>query len=321
MQLFANEVRSPPCYAVPESSLATDIFGPATDADVDNEVNPWITFRPRYLNSGVAMGRVGAMRKLFDQALAQAPEDANFGSDQYIFSHIFGDQELWREIVRRDAGLAPREGWNETHIEEVRAKAAAREDGNFEFGLGVDYGSEIGLNTVFAEDDTDWVRFEDEEQLRRVQDDRGIREEKRRLRTVAADIEDTAPPVQLSGETTWKNVSLFTDVWTGISPVVIHHNAHRDGMKSLRETWWPVVWFQENLRGLLDATSPGPQSYVAVESRDGEVPRQYWPADGAAEGDPKTYIARDGGSGNWLDYHDICGAYDDELFRDGSGWV
>ena len=65
------------------------------------------------------------MRKMFDQALAQAPQDANFGSDQYIFSHIFGDQELYREILRRDAGLQLKEGLNEGHIEEVRAKAAA----------------------------------------------------------------------------------------------------------------------------------------------------------------------------------------------------
>lgn len=78
------------------------------------------------------------MRTLFDQTLAQAPQDANFGSDQYIFSHIFGDQELYRETSRRDAGLVPREGLNEEHVEEVRAKAAALQDGAFEFSIGLD---------------------------------------------------------------------------------------------------------------------------------------------------------------------------------------
>jgi len=140
---------------VPQSSLLSDIYGPETDTDVNDELNPYTKYRQRFLNSDVAMGRVGAMRKMFDQALAQAPQDANFGSDQYIFSHIFRDQELYREIMRRDAGLQLKEGLNERHIEEVRAKAAVRHDGSFEFGIGLDYGSEIRLNTVFAEDDTE----------------------------------------------------------------------------------------------------------------------------------------------------------------------
>jgi hypothetical protein len=140
------------------------------------------------------MGRVDAMRKMFEQALAQAPQDANFGSDRYIFSHIFGDQELYREILRWDAGLRPNAGLNEEHIEEVRAKAAARQDGSFEFGIGLDYGSGIGLNTVFAEDDTEWIRFSDRDHIHEAQSDRGNFLENRRLNAVADDISSTTPP-------------------------------------------------------------------------------------------------------------------------------
>jgi hypothetical protein len=42
------------------------------------------------------------MRKMFDQALAQAPQDANFGSDQYIFSHIL---EIKSSIARYCVGM------------------------------------------------------------------------------------------------------------------------------------------------------------------------------------------------------------------------
>lgn len=262
---------------------------------------------------------------MFDQALAQAPQDTNFGSDQYIFSHIFGDQELYREIVRRDAGLPPREGWNEGHIEEVRAKAAAREDGSFEFGIGLDYGSEIGLNTVFAEDDTEWVRFSDEDQLSDAQRDRGIAPKDRRLDNVPADINSTTRPFQTSSadqtlpsDTPWEDVSLFTDIWTGISPVVIHHNAHRNGMKILRETWWPRIWFQRYLRALLDASGSGPTTYVAVGTNN---TREYWPEDVRSGGDEKGNVAKVANSGRRLAYHDICGDYDEELFRDGHGWL
>ena len=257
---------------------------------------------------------------MFDQALAQAPQDANFGSDQYIFSHIFGDQELYREILRRDAGLTPREGWNEDHIKEVRDKAAARPDGSFEFGIGIDYGSEIGLNTVFAEDDTEWVEFSDGGQLREVQISRGIDEENRRLKTIPTDINTTLAPFHgLAGgqdlPSDWRDVSLFTDVWTGIPPVVIHHNAHRNGMKILRETWWPKIWFQKHLRALLDTIGGDPPSYVAVSSVDG---RGYWAEKVSSGGDGKSHLAKAASSGEWLMYDDICAEYDEELFRDGS---
>ena len=54
------------------------------------------------------------------------------------------------KILRRNAGLKPREKLNEAHIEKGWAKAAARPDGSFEFGIGLEYGSEIGLTTIFA---------------------------------------------------------------------------------------------------------------------------------------------------------------------------
>ncbi|KAM0716513.1 hypothetical protein Q7P37_007958 [Cladosporium fusiforme] len=318
----------PPCYAVPESTLPADIYGPETDTDVDDEANPYIKYRQRFLNSGVAIGTVGAMRKLFQQALAQAPQDANFGSDQYILSHIFGDQELYREIVRRDAGEPPREGWNEGHIEEVRAKAAAHPDGNFEFGIGIDYGSEIGLNTVFAEDDTDWIKYADQDHLEKIQNDRGIFGESKRLQDVPSDISSTTQPFRTSSnasnlpdDVSWDDVSLFTDVWTGISPVVIHHNAHRDGMKSLRETWWPKIWFQEHLRAMLNASARGPAGSVAAEYIDGQKGREYWPEEMWKGGAQKGNVAKVGGSGKWLTYQGICGGYDEELFRDGRGWI
>jgi len=62
----------PGCYAVPESTLPRDVYGPQTDKYVLDEENPDVKFRPRYLNSGVGMGDVAAMRKLFRHALDPA---------------------------------------------------------------------------------------------------------------------------------------------------------------------------------------------------------------------------------------------------------
>ena len=141
------ELTDPPCYAVPNSTLPKDIYGADTDTGAFRETsveNPYVNYRQRFLNSGVSTGSVRAMRKLFGQAKELALIEANIGSDQYIFSHIYGDQSVWRENVRREAGsgLADpnKAGWPQEHFDEVRRKADAREDKNFEFGIGVDFG-------------------------------------------------------------------------------------------------------------------------------------------------------------------------------------
>lgn len=77
----------PPCYAVPNSTLPTDIFGSRTDTPSDNEENPYINNRPRFLVSGTAVGTVRAFRRLFRQAKVQLEYESNFGSDQVGASH------------------------------------------------------------------------------------------------------------------------------------------------------------------------------------------------------------------------------------------
>nr|POF02611.1 hypothetical protein CFP56_58243 [Quercus suber] len=315
--------RNPPCYAVPKSDLPEDIFGPRTDTLVNSKENPYIKYRPRYLNSGVGMGSVRAMRKLFHQAFKQAKYERNFGSDQYILSHIFGDQELWREALRRDARNVSshyhgeHDHFNAKHIASVRKKAASRPDKNFEFGLGVDYGSEIALNTVFAEDDTDWLVFNNNHQLQSVQKARKIPGERQRANELAPDIAAGLPPFAAlpaaaapDDEPAWQDVALFTDVWTGITPAVIHHNAHRDGLKSLRETWWPLIWFQTRARALLDAYGTAPATPMAISGYDEATRREWWPYETRKGG------ARDGLGDAWIGFDETCQEYQGELFRD-----
>ncbi|KAK3709710.1 hypothetical protein LTR37_010737 [Vermiconidia calcicola] len=331
-------LNDPPCYAVPESTLPRDIYGPQTDTDVGNEQNPFIKNRQRFLNSGVGIGTVRAMRKLFEQALAQAEEERNFGSDQYVLSHIFGDQELWREIVRRDSlsvgqrlksrwsGTASSERFPEAHINEVRMKAESRYDKNFEFGIGVDYGSEIGLNTVFAEDDTAWFSFDKEDNFINAQLEHGISPPNGHLSGISADISETLPPFwtysnerDLPRWRSWSNVSLLTDVWTGITPAVIHHNAHRDGLKSRRRDWWPNMFFHEHARTLLDAHIYAPVVPVASSGHENHT-TEYWPYE-TWKGGSRNGISElgTGEDDNWVRFENICRAHHEEIFRDGKG--
>lgn len=329
----------PPCYAVPHSSMPNDIYGPDTDTDIGYEPNPYIKFRPRFINSGYAMGTVRAMKKMFAQALELLEFEKNMGSDQYIFGHILGDQEVWREAVRRDSlknhekileqlsdlGGNPKIKFNPKHIEEVRAKAAARPDKNFEFHIGLDYASEIGLNTVFAEDDTEWLTWSDGRELLKAEANLNITAEQSHLHNLSTDIISTAPPFWtfnneelLPRTTAWTDVPLFTNIWTGIVPAVIHHNAHRDGRKALREEWWDKLWMQKYARILYDAWIWEPIVPIAYSGG-----RDWWPADrwkGGGRNGPK--IDSEEGFERWVRFDEICADYSEEVFRDGKGpWI
>jgi hypothetical protein len=90
------------CWAVPNSTLASDIFGPATDS--------WmVPNRPRWLNSGTTTGPAQDMRAMFAATLQvvrrKYDEDFEFRtSDQYYSQEMWAEQEISR-LVPRDGCL------------------------------------------------------------------------------------------------------------------------------------------------------------------------------------------------------------------------
>lgn len=68
-----------------------------------------------------------------------------------------------------------------TDIRKVRVKAAACHDTIFEFGIRLDYGSEIELDAVFARSDTEQVK--NGTSYRRHRMTKGISRENRRLKS------------------------------------------------------------------------------------------------------------------------------------------
>lgn len=324
----------PPCYASPTSTLPNDIYGPETDTMIENGLSEFQKYRQRFLNSGVMMGTVGAMRKLFNQAMKYLEEEPNIGSDQYIFSHIFGDQMIYRETLLNNPRktIAKYKSWNgadspepeliRKHLEEVRNKAEAREDKNFEFGIGIDHESMLGLNTVFAEDDTEWLLYNDTYQLHLAQEERNIDTSKRRANHLNEDIAKSLPPFwTFTSEpylpnrwTPWTDVPLFTNVYTGITPAVIHHNAHREGRKALRETWWNKTWYAPHLRTMYDISMYAPTLPVARSAG-----RLWWPYE-TWKGGGRNGIAMLGTVGDdWIGVDNICKEFSEELWRDDKG--
>ena len=392
------------CYAAPESPLPAYIFGPETDNMVD-EWNRYARLRSRYMNAGYIMGPVKAMRELWTRAQQYADDDPKVvGLDQNILARIWGEQNYVREFARFNGEPLIAERPNHNLLPSRRDKSGTKaklrkrnigypndkasparktfdpKDGtNYEFGIGLDYGSELSLPTVFAEYDADWLTFSNATSLSTAFKAQNVTHAgATHLQTDIAALPATpfaalkqhAPHYsstlgakaasgatfdnegeqsaqntfrKLIKNTTWNDVPLFTNMWTGITPAIVHHNAWRDGLKDRRRTTWTQMWFQPYARDLLDAwaatqkqllldaksnkRTPGDRLATKArrwvflgrrdsESRDEEATRK---ADTTEMKGLGTRTDNDE-EGNWASWRDLCGdKQQEEVFRDKLG--
>jgi len=339
----------PACFAVPQSELADDIYGPQTDQDIGDEKNPFVKMRQRYLNSGTVIGPVEDVRAIYERALDKLALGANIGSDQGIFADILGDQEYNREVLRAQdltrwqitrawllrtffGVMDVQDDVTWPHPTHHQMDAATLGDKRYEFHLGIDYQSELSQPTVFSEDDLAWIKHNDQNQIKEKSASAGIAGPPR-LKGLPHDMAKSRSPFwvtdieaanRLPAEGSWANVSTYTNLWTGITPVAIHHNAHRDGLKGRIQTFWNETWFFPYLRELLYArllAVRAPHAVVLVPGVEHDIIQEWW-----GPIDEKGGVRVDVGDppGLWLSWQDLCGSKEigDEVFRDGKGgWI
>ena len=334
--IFASQKRCWPgaadhvsCTAVPESQLPNNTYGPDTDVPTEDEKNPYLRIRQRFLNAGFVMGPVREMRTLFERAQEKADADPEqYGQDQSVFATIFGEQEQQRTTLKES--FAPT---STDKPPESANSVVPRSDANYEFGIGLDYESALSMATVFSEFDSQWVMFSNSTTIDQANEDYAITRpraealqsdvaaDKLPFYMLAAAAPHTEPKLWLHGSssTKWEHVPLFTNLWTGITPAIIHHNAHRDNLKSLRETTWDTMWFQPFARTLLDAKMAQPDGPVAVDKSG----MRWFGSVTDATVREKGYGARtDDGKRHkgWQRWGELCTAEDqEEVFRDGEG--
>ena len=332
--IFASQKRCWPgdgdhvsCAAAPESQLAKDTYGPDTDVPSNDEKNPYLRIRQRYLNAGFVLGPVKEMRLLFERAQEKADADPEqYGADQSVFATIWGEQERQRSILRNQFASAPAD-----KPTALKRDLFSPEETNFEFGIGLDYESALSMPTVFSEYDSQWVTFSNDTTIERAKKEHKITHPRvRELQSdIAADklpfymLAASAPHTETklwlhgSSSTKWEDVPLYTNLWTGITPAIIHHNAHRDNLKSLRETTWNHMWFQPFARALLDAKMTQPEGPLAVDKSR----KRWFSAVTDATMKENGYGAQtDDGKGEkgWQKWEELCTAEDqEEIFRDG----
>ncbi|TQN69843.1 hypothetical protein CSHISOI_05637, partial [Colletotrichum shisoi] len=276
----------PHCDQLPESSARKDMYGPHTDEDPEQMHDR----RPRYVNSGSIIGPVGEMRRMLRRAqekvVAKRAAGLDIFSDQGIFAEIFGEQEIWRTSKREDHAQ-----WVKNQTE--HPEDAAKEQQEHDFGVGLDYVQDLFTPTVFEEDDGLYVVLSNGSALRDTAAERGIIPP--RVSGVPEDMIGMRSPLEETGVNVhlgWNDLPLYTDFWSTSVPVMVHHNAHRNGLKEERlRDWWKNNWFFPYLRQLLEVQAKPTQSLkplLTIPGRDGAEDLVY----GAPEADAMKRKAR-----------------------------
>ncbi|EQB58050.1 hypothetical protein CGLO_01764 [Colletotrichum gloeosporioides Cg-14] len=288
----------------PDSPLPADFYGEGTD-----EILPYVfdsarkykKIRPRCVNSGMIMGKIGALRGALQSAKKKVEKAAMDGrqlwSDQALFAEVIGDQEMWRSWMR---GLAST--WNGTashdqprdmppHVRDIANSAL--EGKKFEFGIGLDYEFATIPPTCSSEDDGFFVRLDDTEMVKKESEKAGVTGGVR-VKGIPPELTDAEGPLPGLGSS-WGKVPLYTDFFFGTTPVGIHHNAYVFGLKPWRlEHWWNMTWYYPHLRQLVTKAlrSNGkltPLTRLPLRENDGNE-MVYW----ASDNDEKTAKVFDG---------------------------
>ncbi|KAK3066335.1 hypothetical protein LTS18_001805, partial [Coniosporium uncinatum] len=322
------------CYAVPDSPIPMDLYENNTDTVLG--ANRYYSLRQRYINSGYIMGTVKEMRELFARAeeMVEAHKDHVIynGSDQALFVIIFGQQEFVREqlrrkhITRQDKLMHPLT-WNQNTpltlqgiiIDDVLNPSFSHEsftpkpDTQYEFGVGLDYWSDLGHQTMNSDigRDSTWLSYKDssyQNMRHQIKENKVARDmfgcKLRLIEELPEDVTTGLPPmgnISASEANTptealarWKDLSLYTHLCLGTLPVMIHHN----GAKGNREKMWTKLWLQPYARKLLEAMrrTRGPAYEIDTLKAFKENP--------GLKNAGGAWV--DKGKGGWIDWPDMC---------------
>lgn len=322
----------PGCASVPQSSLAPDVYGWKTDVYPDGHLN-----RPRWLNPGTVIGQAADLRLIYDEVLRYLEKQQHRHSNKTLGVHhaltqMYGRQEVVRELERRRTTSVGKEwlywmlGISEaTNITKVSLRL--QKDHRYEYGIGVDYESQLFFNQILSRRDVTWIKYNNITKTSRLQGEYGVPRERRLL--LPGDIADLPNPFlqhRFAREETmvpiwnatldklpdpnnhsWHNVPLMTNPHSASVPVLVHVN----GTSTLRNTWWEKMWFYPWGRALLRKYVRGNHGFDAAQSSllGGE---DWWDTRGG-RGGIWTHDE------SWVPFAEVCNGEERDLFDDGFG--
>ncbi|KAK4494574.1 hypothetical protein PRZ48_013930 [Zasmidium cellare] len=233
----------PAVWAVPQSYLPENAFGPETDTNMLN-------VRPRWLNSGTIMGPAKEMRELFSATMDQLSRhyDAGWefhGSDQYYFAEVWAEQEINRMKLRDDGVITPPDYGDDVEV----TIPDIPEGKKTEYGICLDYEMDLFQTAAAFEFHVLWMRFNGSnpaygDSTSRI-DQWTLREDVARSAGPFA-----AAPKEFPEQKSWKEMHLGANSITH-APFGLFHVT---GDKTVRDRWWPRMWFHPHGEALMKAS-------------------------------------------------------------------
>lgn len=328
---WPNAAEDPACAAVPFSTLPKTTYGADTDKDPHGFRN-----RPRYLNSGAAIGTASDLKAILERATIKVERDGRGDAgDQFVLSEIFGEQEYVREALRREHQSVG-DRWLSWLSKTLSTSGGSKNvttnnptlvpGQRYEFGLALDYESQLFQTMTHSHGDIDFLYYNDTETLAHVQEQHHIPSP--HSLSLPSDIQRSTLPVpaqspaqpeetgsestsyyldRISANISWSTIPLATNPHVPSVPAILHFN----GDKTYLSSWWTKMWYQPDSRALL-------RHYM-------ESTRGPNAAHAAAVGIDSPWNIRGGKGGvwtdtaQWLDWSEICRGYEEEVFGDGKG--
>lgn len=297
----------PAVWAVPESTLPKNAFGPETDKNM-------LTVRPRWLNSGTIMGPVREMRDFFSATVDMVSRkyDSQWefhGSDQFYFAEVWAEQEINRlKLAGKFEDAVPQRDDIEVIVPEISAGKRT------EYGICLDYEMDLFQTAAAFEYHVLWMRFNGSSpatgnQSKRI-DQWHMEDDVRKSRGPF-----NAAPKEFPKQEGWEEMMLGTDSISKI-PFPLFHVT---GDKTVRDRWWPRMWFHPHGETLLKASkrkqakSKDPETFTVV---DGVKWKQARPdgkqkSKGPGKGE-KGGAWKD--NGEYIPWLDMCEPFEDRLY-------
>ncbi|OOQ87944.1 hypothetical protein PEBR_15281 [Penicillium brasilianum] len=317
----------PGCVSVPESSLPPDVYGWKTDVHPDGHLN-----RPRWLNPGAVIGQAADLRIIYDEVLRVMEQRHKKHGDYQALTQIFGRQEVVRELERlRTVNRIKEWVYGMLGISDainIDGISVRLETGHrYEYGIGVDYESQLFFNQILSRNDVEWIKFNNITKTSLLQGQFGVPREHRLL--LPEDIaalpnpfnqtrfarEQTTPPAYNATldklpnpkDHTWNSIPLMTNPHSASVPVL----AHLNGDPKLRNVWWEKMWFFPWARALLRRYVRSSHGFDTAQS--------------ALLGGQEWWDMRGGRGGlwtddeNWVTLSEVCEGQERDLFDDDLG--
>ncbi|KAL9622392.1 MAG: hypothetical protein Q9160_003235 [Pyrenula sp. 1 TL-2023] len=305
------------CAAIPYAPSPDNSWAPLANRDSEDLQN-----KPHWLNPGTILARVSDMRALYSRAM----EKVSSNGEARIFSSIFGEQEYMREVTRQSKTngwldwLASKMGSGLSVPNITNLHFEPEQDKAYDFGIGLDYKSELFFPVTPFQEDAEWLSFNGTAASARILEEHGklsfesfdlpldVKRLHSPFESFATSQEHgslpSSPSIELS-KLSFSDLSLVANMQSATVAPILQLDRDNTANEALLDSWWQRMWYYIHAKAFLGTMLQSPSSIVSVtvksthEIFSWEVP-----------GGEKEILK---GNDQWHSWENLCGQYEKKL--------